>query len=142
MDQDLKIKPGVTIPGHELETSSSRSSGPGGQHVNKTNSRVTLRWNILESSALNGHQRRRIMEKLGQRVSRSGLLQVDAETSRSQLKNRELAREKLARLVRDALYRPPNRRATKPTRASRERRLKSKKQRSDLKASRRRRHDD
>ena len=102
MDQDLHVKPGLIVPGDELEISHSRSSGPGGQHVNKTNSRVTIRWNVLSSVALKAYQRRQLIEKLGPRISRTGLLQVDAENSRSQLKNREVAREKLAQLIREA----------------------------------------
>ena len=142
MQHDLEIKPGLVIPAHELELSSSRASGPGGQHVNKTNSRVTLRWNVQHSNALKEYQRRIILEKLSHRISRGGFIQVDAEQSRKQLQNRDFAREKLAQLIRDALHRPRKRKATKPSRGARERRLKSKKRRSEIKASRSRRHDD
>ena len=136
MEYDLAIKPGLVIPGSELELVSSRASGPGGQHVNKTNSRISLRWNLENSLALTPFQRARITEKLAHRISKSGDIQVDAEQHRSQLKNREMARERLAHLLRKALERPKKRKATRPSRASKERRLKSKKRRSDIKASR------
>ena len=138
---DLEVQPGVTIPGHELEESHSRSGGPGGQHVNTTSSRVTLRWNLMESS-LRDWAKNRLLEKLGDRLTAKGELVVHADTHRSQLRNREEVRERLAATVRAALYRPPPRRATRPSRNSQRRRIAAKKQRGERKKLRGRVRDD
>jgi len=102
-DGDIPVRRGVVIPAAELEETASRSSGPGGQHVNKSNTRVTLRWRLRESAALDAAARRRVEERLGARVTRAGELIVHAQTHRSRERNRALARERLAELVRDAL---------------------------------------
>jgi ribosome-associated protein len=102
-DGDIPVRRGVVIPASELEETASRSSGPGGQHVNKSNTRVTLRWRLRDSAALDATARRRVEERLGARVTRAGELIVHAQTSRSRERNRALARERLAELVRDAL---------------------------------------
>ena len=102
-DGDIPVRRGVVIPASELEETASRSSGPGGQHVNKSNTRVTLRWCLRESDALDPIARRRVEERLGARVTRAGELIVHAQTHRSRERNRALARERLAELVRDAL---------------------------------------
>ena len=97
------MRRGVVIPASELEETASRSGGPGGQHVNKSNTRVTLRWCLRESSALDPVARRRVEQRLGARVTRAGELIVHAGTHRSRERNRALARERLADLVRSAL---------------------------------------
>ena len=97
------MRRGVVIPASELEETASRSGGPGGQHVNKSNTRVTLRWCLRESSVLDPVARRRVEERLGARVTRAGELIVHAGTHRSRERNRALARERLAELVRNAL---------------------------------------
>ena len=102
-DGDIPVRRGIVIPASELEETASRSSGPGGQHVNKSNTRVTLRWRVRESSALDPIARRRVEERLGARVTRAGELIVHAQTHRSRERNRALARARLAELVRDAL---------------------------------------
>jgi ribosome-associated protein len=102
-DGDIRVRRGVVIPASELEETASRSGGPGGQHVNKSNTRVTLRWCLSETSALDPVARRRVAERLGARVTRAGELIVHAGTHRSRERNRSLARERLAELVRDAL---------------------------------------
>ena len=128
---------GVVLPARELEFVASRASGPGGQAVNKTSSRITLRWNPAASGALTPAQKARVREKLGYRIGASGCLQVHVESERSQYRNREIARERLAELVARALRREKKRRATRPTRASRERRLEDKRRQSRKKAERR-----
>jgi len=102
-DGDLFVRRGMVIPASELEETASRSGGPGGQHVNKSNTRVTLRWGLRATSALDPATRRRVAERLGARVTRAGELIVHAGTHRSRERNRALARERLAELVRDAL---------------------------------------
>ena len=102
-DGDITVRRGVVIPAAELEETASRSSGPGGQHVNKSNTRVTLRWCLRETSALDPAARRRVEERLGARVTRAGELIVHAGGQRSRERNRTQARERLAELVRDAL---------------------------------------
>jgi len=115
----------------------SRSSGAGGQHVNKTSSRVEIVWNVLGSRALSEEQRARLSDRLSSRISSEGEVRVVASDTRSQTQNRELAEERLIELVRRALIVPKKRRATKPTRASKEARLESKKRHSSKKAQRR-----
>jgi ribosome-associated protein len=102
-DGDIPVRRGIVIPASELEESASRSSGPGGQNVNKSNTRVTLRWRLRDSAALDAAARRRVEERLGARVTRAGELIVHAQTHRSRERNRALARDRLAELVRDAL---------------------------------------
>jgi ribosome-associated protein len=127
----------VSIPRSELEVRVSRSSGAGGQHVNKTSSRVEIVWNVLGSRALSEEQRARLSDRLSSRISSEGEVRVVASDTRSQTQNRELAEERLIELVRRALIVPKKRRATKPTRASKEARLESKKRHSSKKAQRR-----
>lgn len=115
----------------------SRSSGAGGQHVNKTSSRVELVWRPEASAAGSSEQRDRIVAKLAARISADGGLSVVASETRSQLRNRELAESKLAGLVAAALTVPKKRRPTKPTRAAREERLTVKKLQSKKKRERR-----
>lgn len=138
----LPVNESLSIPRSELEVRVSRSSGAGGQHVNKTSSRVELAWNILDSRTLTDEQRTRLREKLSSRLTSDGSVRVVASDSRSQSRNRELAEERLADLVRRALIVPRKRRATKPTKASKEARLDSKKRHSTKKAERRTRSFD
>jgi len=133
----LVVNEYISIPAWELSFSASRSSGPGGQSVNKTNSRVTLSWHIDSSSVLRSDQKTRLKRRLGRRVDSDGYIHIHSETERSQLRNKEDARQRLAEMVASALQRPKHRRATRPTRASKERRLQSKKEHSQKKAMRR-----
>jgi ribosome-associated protein len=134
----LVVNESLSIPRIELDVRVSRSSGAGGQHVNKTSSRVEIFWNVRASRALSEEQRARLSEKLASRLTTEGAVRVVASDMRSQTRNRELAEERLADLVRRALIVPKTRRATKPTRASKEARLESKKQHSTKKRERRR----
>ncbi len=135
---DLEVSPALTIPAAELGWRFSRSSGPGGQHVNTSDSRVELSWNVAESAVLSDSQRSRLVLRLGGRLS-DGVITVSASERRSQLRNREIALAKLADLVAEGLApEAARRRATKPTRASNRRRLAAKEQRSATKRQRRR----
>lgn len=133
---DLLVSPELTIPAKELEWRFSRSSGPGGQHVNTTDSRVALSWNVADSAALSENQRAKLFQRLKHRMI-SGTLVVTASEQRSQLRNREIALARLAGLVAEGLApAPATRRRTKPTRGSNFRRLDAKKQRSATKQQR------
>jgi ribosome-associated protein len=125
------------IPREELTARATRSSGAGGQHVNKTSSRIQLSWNVADSSALEDSQRQRILRKLAPRLTADGVLTVSVSDTRSQHRNREIAEERLTGLVRQALVVPKKRKATRPTRAAREKRLDSKKLHSRKKQNRR-----
>ena len=141
MPADLPVNGRVTIPGDELTERFSRSSGPGGQGVNTTDSRVELVWD-LGVSALPAELLDRLRRRLGPRLS-GDTLAVTASERRSQLRNREAARERLAGLVARALEPPPPpRRATRPSRGATERRIASKKRRSATKRTRRTGADD
>lgn len=137
MESDLPIPRGPTIPGAELIVEASRSSGPGGQHVNTTSSRITLRWSVVDSAVLTETQRAWLMQRLASRLTGEGTLLISVETARSQHRNRELARTRLVEVVSKALARPRPRRATRPTKASKVRRLEAKKRRGAVKANRR-----
>jgi len=119
--ESLEVGPQLRIPEDELVLQVSRASGPGGQKVNKTSSRVTLRWSIATSSVLSEHQRARLLARLRPRLTREGELVLHAQRSRSQVSNREQARARLVELVRGALIERVPRRPTAPTRGSRER---------------------
>ena len=131
MNDFVPIRPGVRIPLDEIELRASRSSGPGGQHANVTASRVEAVFDV-QASSLTDAQKARIAARLGPRVTAA------AQDTRSQLRNRELALERLAHRLRAALEVRRPRRATRPSAAAERRRLESKRRRSDLKRSRRR----
>ena len=133
----LAVNETLSIPRSELDVRVSRSSGAGGQHVNKTSSRVEIFWNVASSRALTEEQRERLRAKLASRLSSDGAVRVVASDMRSQSRNRELAEERLAELVRRALVVPRRRKPTKPTRAAKEARLESKKRHSHKKRQRR-----
>lgn len=134
----LAVSPALTIPEGELAWRFSRSSGPGGQGVNTTDSRVELSWDVEASAVLSDSQRARLLARLDKRLV-AGVLTVTASENREQLRNRAAARTRLAVLVAEGLAPPPRqRRATRPTRGSQERRLAAKKQRTTTKQMRRR----
>jgi len=135
--QDLVVQPGLTIPGSELTIAFARSGGSGGQNVNKVSSKVDLRWHPGSSSALHPDDRAWLLEKLGPRLSGDGALIVTSTLTRDQIKNREDALSKLALIVRAALIRPKNRRATKPSRGAKRRRVADKRHRAEIKRNRR-----
>jgi ribosome-associated protein len=135
---DLEVSPALTIPASELGWRFSRSSGPGGQHVNTTDSRVELSWNVADSAALSEDQRQMLIRRLGRRLI-AGVITVTASEQRSQLRNREIALAKLADVAAEGLApEAAPRRATKPTRGSNRRRLAAKEQRAATKRQRQR----
>jgi ribosome-associated protein len=129
---------GLVIPDAELVERFSRSSGPGGQGVNTTDSRVELRWDVARSPALSEPLRARALDRLGSRLE-DGVLTIVASEHRSQWQNRTAARARLRSLLADALEPPsPARRPTRPSRAAQQRRVENKRRRGEIKAGRRR----
>jgi len=135
------ITPHITIPDDELEESFVRASGPGGQNVNKVSTAVELRFNVRSSPSLPAAVAVRLMRLAGQRMTKDGVLVIRADRFRSQEQNRADARERLTALVEAACHVPKHRIKTRPTRASKERRLNSKGVRSVVKARRRAKPD-
>jgi ribosome-associated protein len=131
-----------TIPIPEIELKATRASGPGGQHVNKTSSRIEAVWNVFDSPTLAESQRDRLLRKLGKRIDGRGNLRVVADAQRSQAQNRAAAIARLQALVSEALVVPKPRKATKPTRGAVERRMAEKKAHGARKRERRRPDDD
>ena len=137
MADDLEVADGWTIPGGLLSERFSRSSGPGGQGVNTTDSRVELSLDLTRAGVAPDRLRSRVLDRLASRLV-DGVLTVTASEHRAQLDNRRAARDRLAELLRRAAAPPPRRRRpTKPTRGSRERRLSEKKRRAETKRRRR-----
>jgi len=132
MSDDLVVTRSVRVPRRELQVSFSASGGPGGQHANRNATRVDLRFDVASSSAFTPGQRDRVIAKLGSEI------RVSADDERSQLRNRELAEERLVDRLRDALRVERRRRPTKPTAGSKRRRLQAKQRRSETKRQRRR----
>ena len=132
----LSVSPDLSIPRHELSFRATRAGGPGGQHVNKSATRVELLWNVLGSRAISDEQRSRILTKLGARVDSQGFVRVVASAFRSQTRNREDAEVRLGTMIRRALLVPKQRRKTRPGRAAIENRLRAKRLRSEKKRQR------
>jgi ribosome-associated protein len=133
----LIVNQSVAIPRSELDVRVSRSSGAGGQHVNKTSSRVEIFWNVVASKAISEGERTLLREKLASRLTTDGSIRIVASDMRSQSRNRDLAEERLAETIRRALVIPKKRRATRPSRAAKEARLSEKKRMSEKKRDRR-----
>lgn len=136
----IAVSAGIAIPEHELIERAIRSSGPGGQNVNKVSTAIELRFFIWGSSALPDEVKRRLATKRDQRITEAGEIIIQAQRFRSQERNREDARTRLAALVRTALEPPKPRVATKPTRSSQRKRLESKRLHGTLKQDRSKRH--
>ena len=132
----IEIHRDLRIPSSEISFTSSRSSGPGGQNVNKVSTRVTLLFNVAASPSLTKAQKERLWEHLGTRISQAGVLQVNSQEHRSQLRNRQAALGRFERLLRQALHRPRPRRPTRKPRRAKEERLRRKKQRGQIKKRR------
>jgi ribosome-associated protein len=129
----LRVNDELVIPLGEFSFRVSRSGGPGGQHVNTSSTRVELVWSVENSPSLSHEQRKRLLEKLPNRINAAGELLLVESGSRSQHQNREVVTERFRRLLADALLVPRPRRKTKPTKASKEERLQQKKRRSEVK---------
>lgn len=137
----LVLRAGLAVPEAELQPEFSRAGGPGGQNVNKVESRVVLRFDVLRSAAFDPSQRERILRRLAGRLTARGELLVGCSEHRTQARNLETARERLADILRGALVVEKVRRPTRPTKGSARRRLDSKRRRSGLKQDRRSRED-
>lgn len=135
---NIPINDHLSIPGEELHFTYSRSSGPGGQHVNTTDTRVTLVFNVDDSPSLTDFQKKRLHEKLGNRMTRDGTLHLSGEEHRSRKRNQDSVVERFVSLLREALKPRKKRRPTRPTKASIRRRVTAKKQRGTLKKNRKR----
>lgn len=135
--RDLGVGFGVVIPSGELSERVSRAGGPGGQRVNKVATKVSLGWNVAESAVLTSDQRARLLHKLGPRLTARGELVVHAQAEREQGRNRADARRRLAALVNAALTPERVRTATRPGRGAVQRRLDTKRRRSQTKSARR-----
>ena len=135
---ELRIGPRHTLAGRELRVRTSRSSGPGGQHVNRTESRVELRWSLRDSTSFSAADLAWLRQRLAGRLTSRGELLIVSERYRDQRRNVQDALDRFRQLLRDALARPTPRKKTRPSRGANERRLKSKRQRSTLKDQRRR----
>jgi ribosome-associated protein len=142
MPDDLIVDDQHRIPAEELELSASRSSGPGGQHVNTTDSRIQVRWDLRRSGTFSAEEKDRIGQRLASRLTQDGVLVLACDVHRSQRRNREEALARLAALLRQALHRPRPRRATVVPRGAREQRLQQKRARAEIKRTRRGGDDD
>ena len=136
-NNDLRVVGHIEIPAAEVEVRASRSGGPGGQHVNTSSTKVEVRWNLDTTQALSDEEKARVRAKLGDRVDADGTIRVVSSESRSQTRNREIATARLVEIIRGALVVPKKRRPTRPSKASKEKRLREKKIRSEHKKRRR-----
>jgi ribosome-associated protein len=142
-DGYLEITPALLLPLWELDYRATRSGGPGGQHVNTSSTRIELWWDIGASPTLKDEQRGRLLTRLATRLDGEGRLRIVASESRSQLRNREAATERLREVVAAALAVPKPRKRTRPSRAAKAARLDAKRRRAATKRERRPpRHDD
>lgn len=142
-DGYLDITPDLLLPLSELDYRATRSGGPGGQHVNTSSTRIEVWWDVGASPTVTPEQRARLLGRLATRLDGEGRLRIVASESRSQLRNREAATERLREVVAGALAVPKPRKRTKPSRAAKAARLEAKRRRSTIKRERRPpRHDD
>lgn len=132
----IPIQSDLEIPDDEVRFVASRSGGPGGQNVNKVNSRMTLQFDLVASAALSESQKERIAERLSTRINREGILQVTSQKHREQGANRAAALERFAELLREALREEAPRKRTRVSRAAKARRIEEKKKRGRLKSER------
>ena len=135
---DLYVTDALSIPLSELRYQFSRSGGPGGQHVNRTETQVELTFDVQGSASLDDSQRARVLGKLASFIDSRGVLHLSCQTTRSQARNRAEVTERFQRLLQRALHVPKRRRPTRPTRAAVERRLEEKRRAGTLKRGRRR----
>jgi ribosome-associated protein len=132
----IKITDHISIPDEELSFTASLSGGPGGQNVNKVSSRVTLWFDVVNSSSLSPEDKELIMNRLKTRIGKNGVLRVISQQTRSQVENKELAIERFVELLQDAVKQAPIRKKTRVSKGAKLRRLEEKRQRSVLKTER------
>lgn len=132
----LEITPTLSLPDEELIERFVRASGPGGQNVNKVSTAVELRFDVAQSPSLPDEVRARLLARRDRRITGEGVIVISAQRFRTQDRNREDARERLAAVIRAALFVPKKRIATRPTKGSKERRLTGKRERSQVKSTR------
>lgn len=132
----IQITPDLALPDEEVSFATSRSGGPGGQNVNKLETRVTLRFDLVGSPSLSEEQRARLRERLATRITKDGVLHVTSQKHRSQMANRDAAVERFVELVGEALREAVPRKKTRPSRAAKARRLEEKRRRSGRKRER------
>jgi len=132
----IRITDQLSIAEDELRFTASRSSGPGGQHVNKASTRVTLRFDLVNSPSLTPDDKQLLLERLSTRISKQGVLRVVSQKTRSQAANRELALERFVEILQQALEHRPERKTVKVPRAATEKRLADKKRRGYVKRER------
>jgi ribosome-associated protein len=133
----IRITRAISIDESEIEETFVRSSGPGGQNVNKVATAVQLRFDVAHSPSLPDDVRERLIRLAGSRITEDGVLVIDARRYRTQMRNRQDALDRLVSLIRRAAVRPRKRKPTRPTRAAKQKRLDRKKRRGDLKKKRR-----
>jgi ribosome-associated protein len=136
-NRDVIVNRWIRIPGSEFTLTFSRSSGPGGQNVNKVNTKVTLRWNVTDSPTLPAAVKQRFLRYYAARITESGELVINSQKTRSQPSNASDCLQRVHQLIAAVAVAPKIRRKTRPSKGSRERRLESKRQRSSLKRNRR-----
>lgn len=133
----LYVSPTIQIPDSEFDVTFARSGGPGGQNVNKVNSKAVLRWNVVGSPSVPGAVRHRFLKKFASRLTKDGELVLHSQIYRDQLSNTEECKQRLKQMLLQVEKPPTPRRPTKPSRGAKERRIQHKKQRSDRKRQRR-----
>lgn len=142
MKSGVIINGNVIIPEDELIITASRAGGPGGQHVNKTSSRVTVRWNVLATEALSDEQKERVLQKLKSQLTAEGDIVLHYGASRSQQQNKKAALELLVEKIKKALFVPKKRISTKVSARVKEKRLQAKRMRSAVKRERAKKNED
>jgi len=136
MKEDILIQDDVVIPGHEVTVTASRAGGPGGQHVNKASTRITVRWNVQQTRALTDEQKNLVTKNLAHELTKEGEIIVHSSESRSQQHNKKAALDILVRKIRKALIVPKKRKKTKVPKEKKEKRLQEKKKRGEIKKMR------
>jgi ribosome-associated protein len=132
----IEIEDSLAIPDEEVSFTTSRSGGPGGQNVNKLETRVTLRFDLAASPSLTDEQKARLRERLATRITRAGFLQVTSQKHRTQGENREAAVARFAELLREGLHEEAPRRPTRVSKGAKRRRVEAKRRRGDRKKER------